>query len=206
MLIKKRKNIFFTLFNEQMDKVLAAGTAFHDIVHHYEMVNDKIANMKVLETECDMQAHKIFKTLNKSVITVFDREDIFAITREIDDIVDALEEVSNRFGVFDVEEIRPDVLKMADTALLAIKELRNVFLHLPEKKKSKALMDAIIEVNRVENDGDLIYRRALANLFRDEKDPSEIIKWKHIYEQVESAIDSCENVANLIEGVVMKYA
>lgn len=205
MLIRKRKNIFFTLFNEQMDKVLTAGTAFHDIVHHYEMVNDKIANMKVLETECDMQAHKIFKALNKSVITVFDREDIFAITREIDDIVDALEEVSNRFVVFDVEEIRPDILKMADIVLLAIKELRNVFLHLPEKK-SKVLMEAIIEVNRIENEGDLVYRKALANLFRDEKDPIEIIKWKHLYEQVEAAIDSCENVANLIEGVVMKYA
>ena len=201
----RKNNIFFTLFNEEMNKVLAAAEAFVDLVRNYENVNDKIANMKILETECDMQAHKIFKTLNKSRITIFDREDIFAITRGIDDIVDSLEEVSNRFGVFPVTEIRPDTLKMAEIGLLAVKSLRTVFLHLPEIRKPKTLMDQIIEVNRIENEGDIIYRKALENLFRDEKDPIEVIKWKHIYEQIEASIDSCENVANLVEGVIMKH-
>ena len=95
---------------------------------------------------------------------------------------------------------------MADIVIQAINELSAMFEHLSEIKKPAALLEHIIEVNRIENEGDLIYRKALANLFSDEKDPIEIIKWKHIYEKMETSIDACESVANMIEGVIMKYA
>lgn len=206
MLGKKKEDSFLKLLNEEMVKVNTAGEAFLDLVNNYENVNDKIANMKVLETECDMQAHKILNMLNSASTPLFAREDIFSLIREIDDIVDGLEEVSNRFGVFNVSEIRDDEKKLADIAVQAIKELGAMFEHLSEIKKPAALLEHIIEVNRIENEGDIVYRKALASLFKDEKDPIEIIKWKHIYEKTEMSIDSCESVANMIEGVIMKYA
>lgn len=205
MIGKNKGDIFLTLLSEEMEKVKITGETFLDLVNNYEDVNNKIAGMKVLETECDMQAHKILNAMNTTRTPLFAREDLFSLIREIDDIVDGLEEVANRFGVFNVEEIRPDAKKMADIVIQAINELSAMFEHLSEIKKPAALLEHIIEVNRIENEGDLIYRKALANLFSDEKDPIEIIKWKHIYEKMETSIDACESVANMIEGVIMKY-
>ncbi|MCI2061167.1 MAG: DUF47 family protein [Eubacteriaceae bacterium] len=203
---KKKEDIFYTLFIDFAAKIKEAGEAFVDICTKYEDVEDKIANMKVLETECDMEAHKILKSLHESFITPFDREDIYSITRQMDEVVDCMEEVSNRFLVFNIAEMRPEAKDLAETALQAICELETLFMHLSELKRNSIAMEQIIEVNRIENEGDLIFRRALWNLFRDEKDPIELIKWKHLFEQMEESIDKCENVANILEGVVMKYA
>ncbi|HPR23716.1 MAG TPA: DUF47 family protein [Bacillota bacterium] len=204
--IKKKEDIFFTMFVDFAGKIVTAGEAFQDLVHNYENVEEKVANMKVLETECDMETHKILKSLHESFITPFDREDIYAITKEMDSIVDCMEEVANRFQVFEVKAIKPEAVVLADMTLQSIRELETMFRHLAELKKNSIVMEQIIEVNRIENEGDVVYRKALSTLFREEKDPIELIKWKHLYEQIEESIDSCENVANILEGVVMKYA
>lgn len=204
--IKKKEDIFYQMFVDFAGKIITAGEAFQDLVHNYENVDEKVANMKVLETECDMETHKILKSLHESFITPFDREDIYAITREMDSIVDCMEEVSNRFQVFEVKTIKPEAVVLADMTLQSIRELETMFRHLAELKKNSIVMEQIIEVNRIENEGDVVYRKALSTLFREEKDPIELIKWKHLYEQIEESIDSCENVANILEGVVMKYA
>lgn len=204
--VKKKEDEFFQLLIDFADKIVRAGEAFLDLVSKYEDVADKVAGLKVLETECDMQAHKILTALNASFITPFDREDIYSITKQMDDIVDSLEEVANRFIVFDVKKLRPECLTMATYIMQAIGELEILFHHLSEVKKNKVVNKQIIEVNRIENEGDILYRKALTELFRDEKDPVELIKWKHLYEQLETSLDSCENVANIVEGVIMKYA
>ncbi|MCI8647997.1 MAG: DUF47 domain-containing protein [Firmicutes bacterium] len=204
--VKKKEDEFFQLLIDFADKIVRAGEAFLDLVSKYEDVADKVAGLKVLETECDMQAHKILTALNASFITPFDREDIYSITKQMDDIVDSLEEVANRFIVFDVKKLRPECLTMATYIMQAIGELEILFHHLSEVKKNKVVNKQIIEVNRIENEGDILYRKALTELFRDEKDPIELIKWKHLYEQLETSLDSCENVANIVEGVIMKYA
>ncbi|MEA4922647.1 MAG: DUF47 family protein [Eubacteriaceae bacterium] len=204
--IKKKEDVFYGMFTDFCEKILEAAEAFADIVHNFEDVDNKVANMKVLETECDMEAHKILQALHGSFITPFDREDIYSITREMDEIVDCMEEVANRFSVFDIREIKPEAVVMADMTVQSIKELKKMFEHLPELKKNSMVMEQIIEVNRIENEGDVIFRRALSTLFREEKDPIELIKWKHLFEQMEESLDSCETVANILEGVVMKYA
>ncbi len=204
--LKKKEDIFFDLFIETIQKIIIAGEAFLDLVHHYENIEDKVANMKILETDCDMQAHKILKKLNQSFITPFDREDIYNLARDMDDIVDCIEEVSNRFVVFDVREMRPEAIIMAEQIMQCIRELEVLFKHLREIKTSTIIMEQIIEVNRIENEGDIVYRRALTKLFKHEKDPIEIIKWKQLFELLEESLDSCENVANIVEGLVMKHA
>lgn len=209
MLGTKKKNMddgFFDLFNEAIGKIVEAGIAFEELVKDYTDVSDKVANLKVLETECDMQTHKILKYLNENPNTPFDREDLYTLAREMDDIVDCVEEVANRFLVFGVVEMRPEAITMATLILQAIRELEVLFNHLSDIKNSDILMKQVIEVNRIENEGDVVYRSTLSRLFQEEKDPIEIIKWKHLYEELEESLDACENVANLIEGLLMKYS
>lgn len=203
---KKKEDIFYNLFIEYAGKIVKAGEAFVDLVKNYEEVEDKVASIKVLETECDMEAHKILKALNGSFITPFDREDIYSVTKQMDDIVDSIEEVANRFLVFDVHIVKHEAVYMADLIMQSIRELETLFKHLSEMKKNGIVREQVIEVNRIENEGDIIYRKALSKLFREEKDPIELIKWKHLFEELEESLDSCENVANTMEGVVMKYA
>lgn len=204
--VKKKESLFYEMLHAFCGKILTAGKAFADLVNNFEEVDSKIAGMKVLETECDMEAHKILQKLHESSVTPFAREDIYSITKEMDDIVDSMEEVANRFLVFDIREVKPEAVVMADMVVQAIEELMMMFEHLPEMKKNSRVMDQIIEVNRIENEGDVVFRNALATLFREEKDPIELIKWKHLFEQIEESLDSCETVANIMEGVVMKYA
>lgn len=204
--VKKKEDEFFQLLIEFSSKIVKAGEAFTDLVNDYTNVEEKVAGMKVMETECDMQAHKIMNAIRASFITPFDREDIYEIANEMDAIVDSLEEVANRFVVFDVKELRHDAILMNANIMQAIRELEVLFKHLSEVKKNDVVKEQIIEVNRIENEGDILYRKSLAKLFREEKDPIELIKWKHLYEQLEASLDSCEHVANIIEGVVTKYA
>lgn len=204
--LKKKEDVFYTLFIEYARKIEIAGEKFLDLIEHYENVEEKVEKIKVLETECDMYAHDILNKLNVAFITPFDREDIYNVTKQMDDIVDCIEEASNRFVVFDVKEIRKESLLMANLILQSTRELVVLFENLPDLKKNDLVKTQIIEVNRLENEGDVIYREALMKLFREDINPIELIKWKHIFEQIENSLDSCENVANIIEGVAMKYA
>jgi predicted phosphate transport protein (TIGR00153 family) len=204
--VRKKEDIFFELFAESAGKVVTVGEAFMDLVTNYENVAEKVGRIKEMETECDVLVHKVLKKINSSFITPLDREDIYAITKEIDDIVDSLEEVANRFLIFEVKTMRPEAVAMAKIIMQSIIELEILFQNLSKIKKGDIIMEKIIEVNRLENEGDLVYRNALHKLFKEEKDPIELIKWKHIYEHLEESLDSCENVANMAEGVVMKYA
>lgn len=204
--VKKKEDEFFQLLIEFSRKIVKAGEAFYDLIQDYTNVEEKVAGMKVLETECDMQQHKILSALKASFVTPFDREDIYEIAGEMDAIVDCLEEVANRFVVFDVKELRPASKDMTNYILQAIRELEVLFKHLSEVKKNSIVKEQVIEVNRIENEGDILYRKTLSELFRNEKDPIELIKWKHLYEQLEASLDSCEHVANIIEGVITKYA
>lgn len=204
--LKKKEDIFYTLFIDYARKIEIAGEKFLDLLQNYEDVEDKVEKIKTLETECDQYAHDILNKLNVAFITPFDREDIYNVTKQMDDIVDCIEEASNRFVVFDVKQIRPEALEIGNLILKCTQELVVLFEHLPDLKKNNLVKTQIIEVNRLENEGDVIYREALMKLFREDINPVELIKWKHILEQLENSLDSCENVANIIEGVAMKYA
>lgn len=204
--VKKKEDEFFQLLIEFSGKIVKAGEAFYDLIQDYTNVEEKVAGMKVLETECDRKQHEILSALKASFVTPFDREDIYQIAGEMDAIVDCLEEVANRFVVFDVKELRPESKGMTEYILQAIRELEVLFKHLSEVKKNSIVKEQVIEVNRIENEGDILYRKSLSELFRNEKDPIELIKWKHLYEQLEASLDSCEHVANIIEGVITKYA
>ena len=204
--LKKREDVFYDLFDETIDKALEAAHLLDDLMNDYTDITRKIAHLKDIEHECDMHVHKIMKALNASFITPIDREDIYSIAKEMDNIVDTIEEAANKFELFHVQEVRESAKVMSKLIVACVRELKIVVNELRRMKRSKILREKIIEVNRIENEGDVVYRSAIKSLFETETNALEVIKWKQIYEFLEDSIDACEDVANILEGVVMKHA
>ncbi len=204
--LKKKEDVFYDLFDETIEKTLEAALLLENLMNDYTDIGSKIAYLKDIEHECDTHVHKIMKALNASFITPIDREDIYAIAKEMDNIVDTIEEAANKFDLFHVTEIRDSAKRMATLIVESVQELKIVVNELRRMKRSKLLREKIIEVNRIENEGDVVYRSAIKSLFETETNALEVVKWKQIYEFLEDSIDACEDVANIIEGVVMKHA
>ena len=206
MRIKKKEDIFFVKFREFSNKIVEASEVFKDFVHNYEDIEAKMEHMKAIETECDRCSHDILEELRGSFVTPFDREDIYALAREMDEIVDMMEEASNRLVVFNVQEVTEGAIQMVDKLSEAVEQLHILFDHLSEATKGDTVKQQIIEVNRIENEGDDLHRAILYKMFRETNDGAELMKWYHIYQRIEGSLDACENVANLVQGVISKYA
>lgn len=204
--IKKREDEFFSYLKVFADKVYEGAEVFNDLVKDYTDIEGKVIRIKEIEVECDSLGHEILVAINNSFVTPFDREDLYTIVKELDDVMDSIETISSRFKIFDIKELTDNCRQMTNVIHQAAKELSILMTHLSQFKKNNIVREQIIEVNRLENEGDTLYRESLISLFRDEKDPIEIIKWKQLYEELEGCIDNCEDVANVIEGLVMKYA
>ena len=201
---REKENQFLKLFKDFADTLDQMGNDFGSIIRNYENVERAIADMKMTESECDEVSHAILDELNKSFITPFDREDIFTIANQLDDIADYLEDTASKLQIYDVDHIKNDAVEMADLIDDATSKIKILFDVLPESKKKSKITETIIEINRLENLGDAVFRRALWKLFRDEENPIEIIRWKDIYENLEDTLDACEHLADTVRGVVIK--
>ena len=200
----KHEMAFFDLFSEGMADTCCAADLLRDLLRNYTDIGEKIAAIEKLEHKCDVNVHNILKHLNRAFITPIDREDIFVIAKSMDNITDYIESTAHRFLLFGIAQIRPVAHEMCDLIIRSTCELTGMFHEFKSMKTSKTLQEKIIEVNRLENAGDVIYREAIHALFQEEKDPFELIKWKEIYEYMEKTLDACEEVANIVEGVVTK--
>lgn len=202
--ITAKEGIFFELFvNTSADTCLAANM-LEELMTNYVDVTNKIRAIEEIEHKCDSHVHRMLEQLNHSFITPIDREDIYLIAKELDNITDYIESTAHRFRMFNVTGIRDEAKQLAKLIVQCTKELMDVMSELKRMKSSKILKEKIIEVNRIEDDGDEIFRSAMQRLFVSENNPIEVIKWKEIYEYLENTLDACEDVANIIEGVVMK--
>lgn len=197
---------FFDYFIETSEIICKAASLLDDLTNNYVNVNEKIKSIEDAEHACDTIVHKILNELNKAFITPIDREDIYLIARELDNITDDIEAAAQRFSMYNVQKVRPEAIVLSKLIVNATNELKNVILEMKNMKKSKNLEEKIIEVNNIEDEADTAFRDAMTNLFLAEKDAIEVIKWKEIIDFFENTIDACEDVANIIEGVVMKHA
>jgi uncharacterized protein len=198
-----REDQYFDLFVQMTNYIVEAVRELRD------MLNDQQPNfaeysqrIKRLEHACDELTHTISTKLNKSFITPFDREDIYHMSSALDDIVDLIDDAARAIIIFDVREIKPYAQDFAGVLEKMTEQLREVVAML---QKPKNLTQRLVEIHRLENDGDDIYHNAIAELFHEERDPLTVIKWKEIYEKLEAAVDRCENVANIIESVMIKH-
>lgn len=204
--ITAKEEIFFQLFENTAEDICNAAELMEDLMVNYVNVEDKINAIEEIEHKCDGHVHKVLEQLNRSFITPIDREDIYYIAKELDNITDSIEATAHRFLMFHIKETRDEAKLLATMVKQCAEALKRVMQEMKRMKTSKTLNSMIIEVNRIEDEGDRVFRRAISNLFADEPNPLEVIKWKEIYEFMENTLDACEDVANIVEGVVMKHA
>jgi uncharacterized protein Yka (UPF0111/DUF47 family) len=150
--------------------------------------------------------HEIIALVNRTFITPFDREDIALLAHSLDDIVDFIEASADAMNLYKIESPTQRAKELADIIAQTTQEVNMAISELGQKVNLKQILARSMEINRLENNADKVYREGLAELFRDSKDIPYIIKWREIYEYMETATDRCEDVANVLEGVALKYA
>ena len=199
---------FFDQFELSSRNVLKGARAFLDLMENYptQKLSEKIESLRVIEHEGDIITHETIEKLNTTFLTPIDREDIHALISKLDDVLDFIESSAVRMQIFKVAQPTEKSVKLTVVLHKAVEQVVEAISGLRNIKKPESILHHCIEINRLENEGDIIQRTAIADLFECCPDPVEIIKWKEIYENIETAIDKCEDVANVIEGIVLKNA
>jgi predicted phosphate transport protein (TIGR00153 family) len=198
-----REEGFFDLFAKQADNINAGSNALLKMLSHYTGVPEQVQIVKAFEHEGDEITHSIFTKLNQTFITPFDREDIHELCSQLDDIIDLIDAAASRFVLYRVDAVRPGTVDLVKVLVSATAEVQAAVRAIETPDKA---LKHCIEINRFENESDRLCRTLIAQLFDEEKDSVQIIKWKEIFEVIETAVDKCEDVANVIEGVILKSA
>jgi predicted phosphate transport protein (TIGR00153 family) len=193
---------FFRLFDEAGSNILRAAQLLDQLMKSWPEAGGLGRDILICEQEGDRITHDIIHRLNSTSVTPIDREDIFALASGLDDVVDFTEEAADFMGLYNIEA--PMEQAQALTRILE-EACRNIAQALTRLRGFQDLNHYLVEVNRLENEGDRITREALASLFRGGIDPMVVIRWKDIFDRLEDAIDSCEKVANILEGIVVKH-
>ena len=204
MIPKEEK--FFDLFDELVNKIEEGGELFLNMVENYEYSEPKIVKLKELEHEADVITHKTYEKMHKTFLTPIDREDIYDLVNKIDSILDMIEASAARMSLYKVKIPAKEIIEQAKILNKSIKKVKHIVHAMRNMKNAKMIIDSCVEINTLENEGDIIMRMTMTRLFEQEKDPIELIKWKEIFERIEEAIDVCEDVANIVEGIVLKHA
>ncbi len=200
-----REGKFFVLFEQSAQNTLKTAHQLSDLLHNWENAADKLNVITELEHEGDSITHQIIAQLHSTFITPFDREDIALMAHSLDDVTDFLEAAADAMLLYKVEKPTDRAKELADVIVHQTEEVAKALSELRSKTDLKRILRRCVEINRWENEADGVYRSALAELFANEKDITEIIKWREIYEYMETATDRCEDVANVLEGVALKY-
>ncbi|HEY1482437.1 MAG TPA: DUF47 domain-containing protein [Candidatus Acidoferrum sp.] len=194
---------FFVLFRRQAENIVAGANTLASMLEHYTGVPEQVQRVKAIEHTGDEITHQIFRKLNQTFITPFDREDMHQLCSTLDDVIDLIDAAASRFVLYRVDHVRAGTIELAKVLAAATRELKNAVDTMESPDKA---LQHVIEINRLENESDRICRTLIAQLFEEEKDPVQIIKWKEIFEVIETAVDKCEDVSNVIESVILKNA
>jgi predicted phosphate transport protein (TIGR00153 family) len=162
--------------------------------------------IKAAETAGDTITHETVKRLHENWITPLDRNDIHGLISRMDDVLDFIEAAAERVVLFQVRRAPPESVDLCNVLVESCESLAMAIALLPSMANSRKILELCVEVNRLENKADAIYRGAIAELFKPGHDPLMVMKWRDIFDSLESASDRCEDVANVIEGVVLEYA
>ena len=201
-IVAPRDREFFDLFEEAGGNILRAADLLDRMLGGYpDRGADLARDILICEQEGDRITHDIIRRLNETFVTPIDREDIYELASALDDIVDYTEEVADYLGLYRIEAPMEQSQRLAHVLLQASRQIAEA---MPRLRGFKDMSHYTVEINRLENDGDRITREAVASLFDNGIDPMVVIRWKDIYERLESAIDATEQVANILEGIVIK--
>lgn len=208
MVFKKmfpKETDFFSMFAQAGENLKDGGTLLVELMENLSKSEYLAKQIYEIEQQGDMLTHEIMRKLNKTFLTPLDREDIHALVCRIDDVLDLIWTCADRAVLFKLDGINPAAVELSKT-LNTMTEVMEKAINSLKNKKYSYIQEFCIEINRLENRADKTFREALAKLFEDEKDSIQILKWKDIYEHLEDATDACEDVANILEGIVLKHA
>jgi len=200
-----RDEKFYDMFEELANKIEEGGNMFTDILNNYEQSEAKIAKLKEIEHEADIITHRTYEKMHRTFLTPLDREDIYNLVNKMDSVLDMIEAAAVRMQLYKIKKPADEIKELARILNLAIGKIKKIVYALRDKKKSREILEDCVEINTLENEGDIVLRMTMARLFEREKDPFELIKWKEIFERIEESIDVCEDVSNIIEGIVLKH-
>ena len=201
-----REEKFFDLFQASAENMVKAAHSLKEMINSWEHVEGKAAEITELEHKGETITHVIMSRLNRTFVTPFDREDIVQMAHSLDDVTDFIHSAADAMVLYKVERPGERAKELADIIVQAAEEVEKVLPQLKRRIVLTSVLKRCVEINRLENLADRVYRSAIAELFDDSTDMAHIIKWREIYAHMESATDRCEDVADVLEGVAIKHA
>ena len=198
-----REEKFFDDFIALAVEIRRGASVLQEMLAPEQPIWDKADEIKEVEHKCDFLTHEIIQRLHRTFVTPLDREDIHALARSLDDVMDAIDASATIVRLYHIAEVRDDARELARIIMASAEQVVKAIKAL---ERRKGVAEPAVEINRLENEADRAHQAALRRLFEEERDPIIIIKWKEILDFLEDATDRCEDVANVLEGVVVKHA
>lgn len=204
-ILAPREDKFYRLFNQAVANVLSGAELLNELLNNFTDVAAKVKKIQAVEREGDALTHEIFEQLNRTFVTPLDREDIAAIAHALDDVLDFIEASADAFQLYDIDQPTPEAVEFGGLILHAVQQMQQAIGAMSHRKQAQQVKEAVVEINRIENLADQVYRGAMSSLFR-QSDPVRMIKWKQVYDYLEQATDLCEDVGDVLQGVMLKNA
>jgi predicted phosphate transport protein (TIGR00153 family) len=198
-----REERFFDDFVSLAEQIRLGAGKLHEMLIPDHPVWDKADEIKEIEHKCDFLTHEIIQRLHRTFVTPLDREDIHTLARTLDDVIDAIDATAAIVRLYQIERVRAEARELGRLVLASTEQ---VVIAMKALERHEGIAEPAVEINRLENEADRAHQNAVRKLFEEERDPVAIIKWKEILDFLEAATDRCEDVANVLEGVVVKHA
>jgi predicted phosphate transport protein (TIGR00153 family) len=204
--IMPREQKFFDLFEDSAKNITKAAKVLKEMLDTWQFIDSRVAEITEMEHTGDTFTHQIISMLHRTFVTPFDREDIALLAHTMDDIIDFIHAAADSMFIYKIACPTQRAKELADVIVQGAAEMEKAVAGLRKRSEFKAMLEHCVEMNRLENVADRIYRAAIGEIFDNTPDVTLIIKWREIYEHMESATDRCEDVANVLEGVALKHA
>ena len=198
-----REERFFDDFVALAEQIRKGAGLLEEMLAPERPIWDKADEIKEVEHKCDFITHEVIQRLHRTFVTPLDREDIHTLARTLDDVMDAIDASAAVVRLYQIDRVRPDARELAHLVALSAGQ---VVIAMKALERRHGVAEPAVEINRLENEADRAHQNAVRRLFEEEQNPVTIIKWKEILDFLEAATDRCEDVANVLEGVVVKHA
>ena len=199
-----REGRFFDFFNEHAGHAVLAAAELKALLADLSDLETRRRNIERHEKQADQITHHTMQLLHQTFITPLDRDEIHQLITTMDDVLDLIEDIAQCLFLYDVRAVTPEAQRLAEICVACTEKVRDAVAKLESMDNADAILKLCAEIDRLEADADYVMRSAMAKLFREEPDAKEIIKQKEIYQLLESVTDKCEDIANLIEGIVLE--
>jgi predicted phosphate transport protein (TIGR00153 family) len=201
-----REEKFFEHFRQSADLILEGANVFHEMLLDLGNSEAHAKRIQEIEGKADKVAHHIIELLHKTFITPLDREEIHQLISRMDDIIDYIEAASERIYLYKITIVTEQMLAMSQICVKSCEHIRAIMNRLEDMKDTREMLSKCVEINRLENEADQLLRISLAKLFDEEENIKNLLKMKEIYELLETVTDRCEDVSNIVEGIVLEHS